>query len=194
MSAAVDAQSCASGYSDSRWASECVACDVPRGRRCHNRSLQRQTFPSTSIRAAGEKGDGLFADAPIVADVTVIEYTGKRVVGERALQRAVAAARASPRGMCYLMRLEGDVWLDARNTRFKAGRINHSCAPNCRTAVFQVPEFAKGRFLRYTARIAVVSSRRLARDEELTIDYNWRSVDGAVHACCCGAKSCRGKF
>ena len=96
--------------------------------------------------------------------------------------------------MCYFMQLSDNVWIDGNGTRGvrKAGRINHCCAPNCATQVFQVPVFEGGVFDRYEPRVGVVALRALAKNEEVTIDYRWRSVDGNRHICRCGAECCSG--
>ena len=187
--------------SQHRRSSECVRCSVSAHNKCHNRALQRQDFPPTSVRDAPGKGKGLFADRAIKSGVVVIEYVGVRINGDM-LQRRLQQHQASG-SMCYFMLLAPNVWIDANigrgNLINKAGRINHCCAPNCVTQVFQVPVFARGarqgqhgRFLRYEPRIAVVATRALQKDEEVTIDYRWRSVDGNRHVCRCGVDSCTG--
>lgn len=145
--------------------------------------------------APNGKGKGLFVDTRVAANEVVIEYDGRRI-GANELQRRLQRHRAHDK-MCYFMQLTDDVWIDGNGTRGvrKAGRINHCCAPNCSTQVFQVPVFERGRqgrFLRYEPRVGVVALRPLAKNEEVTIDYRWRSVDGNRHICRCGADACTG--
>ena len=133
------------------------------------------------------------------ANVVVIEYDGDHI-GNVELQERLQQHRRKNK-MCYFMQLTSDVWIDGNENKTinKAGRINHCCAPNCTTQVFQVPVFKNaerrgehGRFLYYEPRVAVVAKRTLRKNEEVTIDYRWQSVDGNRHVCRCDADCCNG--
>jgi tetratricopeptide (TPR) repeat protein len=114
---------------------------------------------------------GLFAAEDIPARAAIVEYTGERI-GRREAVRRWSASRT------YLLRLDSYWRLDGSVGGSGAELVNHSCAPNCR---FRVAE----------GRAFVVSLRRIAKGEELLVDYAFPAASERV-ACHCGAATCRG--
>jgi SET domain-containing protein len=115
-------------------------------------------------------GWGIFANEEIPARRRVIEYTGERIDQNEVRRR-------SARPHVYHFWLSGKWALDGAIGGSGAEFINHSCAPNL------VARMRGGR-------IWLVSLRRIAKGEELFIDYH---LTGAVPMkCLCGAPECRG--
>jgi SET domain-containing protein len=102
----------------------------------------------------------------------VLEYTGERIDFEEARRRW------SPR-LNYLFTLEDDVLIDGSVGGSGAEYVNHSCAPNLHT------RYLRGHLLYF-------SVRRIARGEELTLDYKYLGGGKQTYPCRCGAPSCRG--
>jgi hypothetical protein len=65
--------------------------------------LQRQNFPSTSVRDAANKGNykGLFVEQVVKSGVVVIEYNGEHI-NEKTLHRRLQTHRVNG-DMCYFM-------------------------------------------------------------------------------------------
>lgn len=65
--------------------------------------------------------------------------------------------------------------------------VNHSCDPNCELIEWEITNEENGEKI-YELWLHTV--RRIAKDEQLTIDYAW-SAEAAI-PCLCGAPNCRG--
>jgi hypothetical protein len=63
----------------------------------------------------------------------------------------------------YFMMLQRDEYIDATKRGGIARFANHSCAPNCYVAKWTVGD---------KVRMGIFASRRIAKDEELTFNYN----------------------
>jgi len=66
-----------------------------------------------------------------------------------------------------------------------AGRVNHSCAPNCRAEEWIVDGYI---------RLWFFTNREISKEEEITFDYmhEFKEVDEAwLKECECGSRSCR---
>jgi SET domain-containing protein len=131
----------------------------------------RHTPFRLEIRQSSIHHRGVFALEPIPAGRKVIEYTGQRI-GRRETKRRGAGR------ITYLFTLD-DYWtLDGAVGGSGAEIINHSCSPCLYTKIF------KGHIL-------YISKRRIARGEELTVDYLFSKKIGRV-PCVCGSRECRG--
>ena len=114
---------------------------------------------------------GVFAAESIPAGRRVIEYTGERIARREALRRW------DPR-RSYLFQVDSYWRVDGAVGGSGAEYINHSCAPNLVTRLIR-------------KRIFYFSKRRIARGEELTVDYKY-DADLPPIPCRCGAPTCRG--
>ncbi|TYZ59388.1 hypothetical protein PybrP1_001606 [[Pythium] brassicae (nom. inval.)] len=83
----------------------------------------------------------------------------------------------------YYLLLEPGVYIDARNKGCFTRFVNHSCEPNCKTEKWTV----KGE-----TRIAVVALRDIGQSEELTFDYQWKSLGSRHIKCLCESANCKG--
>ena len=116
---------------------------------------------------------GVFASHRIPRGRKVIEYTGERV------SFADAKRRWNPR-LNYLFALKDSV-IDGLVGGSGAEYINHCCAPNLKARL------VRGHLLFY-------SVRAIGKDEELTLDYKYRTGKREDNPCACGAPSCRGSI
>ncbi len=64
--------------------------------------------------------------------------------------------------------------------------VNHSCSPNCQLVHYDIED--EGRIV--GAEIWLETTRTIAVDEQLTIDYAWPA--SAAIPCGCGSEDCRG--
>jgi uncharacterized protein len=116
---------------------------------------------------------GIFAAENIPARRRVIEYTGQQIDVQEVWRRRF-------RQHLYIFQINQTCVIDGAIGGSGAEFINHSCQPNLITRI-------KGE------RIFFVSNRRIAKGEELTLDYNIMT-DGEDLPCSCGTKKCRGSI
>lgn len=134
------------------------------------------------VRRSGIHGRGLFASQAIPEGTQVIEYVGPKVTKKQALKiEALRAAREKRGGdgcvYTFILNARHDV--DGRVSWNTARLANHSCNPNCMTNVIR-------------GRIWIIALRDIAKDEELTYDYNYDWVQWWDNPCRCGTKGCPG--
>jgi SET domain-containing protein len=138
------------------------------------------------VRTSRIHGRGVFAATKIRRGAAIIEYKGKRMT----LDAAMEAPDSDPDDPAhtFLFELDDGRVIDA-GVRGNAARwINHSCSPNCVTS-----EDDDGR-------VFIEAKREILPGEELTYDYRL-SIDGrltkkerARYVCRCGAPKCRGSL
>lgn len=114
---------------------------------------------------------GIYADEDIPAGRRVIEYTGQRITLREGWRRRL-------RPQLYLFRCSARRLIDGGIGGSGAEFVNHGCEPNL------VARFDH-------RRVFYRSARRIARGEELLIDYHVRGDIDPI-PCHCGAASCRG--
>jgi SET domain-containing protein len=114
-------------------------------------------------------GQGLFTAQAINKDTRIIRYRGERIAKAESAKRIAA-------GNVYIFTFNGQYDIDGQGLCNTARYINHSCAPNCITAL--------------TPRsIWVLALRDIQAGEELTFNYRY---DTKQHRCHCGASHCCG--
>lgn len=124
------------------------------------------------------RGLGVFAEETIPPRHKVIEYTGEKIhraALEKRLRRIFRRHGWMPR---YIFCLNKNWYVDGQKGGCGAERVNHCCDPNLVTR-------------KINGRIFYFSRRRIARGQELTIDYRYRP-ESARKVCCCGSPKCRG--
>jgi SET domain-containing protein len=135
----------------------------------HARLLERKLV---SLQNSKIHGTGVFANTRIAAGKVLARYEG-RILTEEGAKRELAA------GNPYLLELPDGRVLDGSVGRGPGRFFNHSCAPSARL------EYRDNRPL-------VISSRTIAKGEEITIDYGFDPDDVTRFGCRCGSPECVG--
>ncbi len=135
------------------------------------------------VRKSGIHGRGVFALADIAKGTRLIEYLGERMSHKEADRRYGDMHEGSAHTMLFAA--TEAVVIDATQWGSSARWINHSCAPNCEA-------------IEDEGRVFIETRRTIRAGEELGYDYEL-IVEGRQteklkreHACCCGARRCRG--
>ena len=136
-----------------------------------------------AVRKSGIHGRGVFALTDIPKGARLIEYTGERMSHDEADARYGDAHDGSAHTMLFAV--DNDVVIDATQRGSSARWINHSCAPNCEA-------IEDGGRVYIEARRAIRAGEELAYDYALMVEERHTAELKRVHACCCGARRCRG--
>jgi uncharacterized protein len=145
------------------------------------------TSPLVAARNSKIHGRGVYAIAPIKKGTRVLEYLGDRITHAEADRRY--ARKREDDGHTFLFIASQRTVIDAGRRGNDARFINHSCNPNCETAIIEI----QGR-----NRVFIDAIRDIKAGEELGYDYQltWETTDDpaelALYECRCGAKRCRG--
>ena len=136
-----------------------------------------------AVRKSGIHGRGIFALTDVPKGARLIEYTGERMSHEEADERYGELHEGSAHTM--LLAVDDHVVIDATKRGSSARWINHSCAPNCDAIEDE------GRVYIETRR-AIRAGAELTYDYELIVEERHTAKLKREHACCCGARRCRG--
>ncbi len=121
-------------------------------------------------RAAGGKGRGVFAIAPIPAGTTVAAFGGW-ICDRQELDTLTVQRRT------HSIQIDDDLYMVGPDDAEPADYFNHSCTPN--TGI--------------VGNILVVAMRDIAGGEEICFDYAMcDAADYDEFACACGEAACRG--
>ena len=135
-------------------------------------------------------GNGVFAASDLSADITLIEYRGRRLTHAQA-NRAYGGEVDS--GHTFLFTLNEKYLIDGSVGGNVARWINHSCAPNCQAFVVENSVGDPRR-----DRVVIDTKRAIRKGEELTYDYGIILEERQtpqlkrIWACRCGAPRCTG--
>jgi len=136
-----------------------------------------------ALRRSGIHGRGVFAREFIPAGTRLIEYTGERITEDEGDRRYPWDDSVPYHTL--LFKVDDDLLVDGNVGGNLSRWINHSCEPNCASAIKD-------------GRIYIDSLRDIQAGEELTYDYHFVTRDRHTPAvkrrfpCRCGAASCRG--
>ena len=160
---------------------ECNPETCPAGDKCENQRLQKAEFPILEAVKTQHKGFGVRTKEQIKEGRMISEYVGE-VIDEKELDQRL---KESNKNECnfYYLQLGPDHYVDARNIASLSRFFNHSCDPNCTTEKWSV----NGEI-----RIGILTLRDVSIDEELTFDYQWKTLGSRSTRCFCEAKNCRG--
>jgi SET domain-containing protein len=125
-----------------------------------------------STRNSKIHGIGVFANQLIAAGQVLAHYDG-RILSAKEVKRELAA------GNRYLLELPDGRVMDGSTGNDLGRFFNYSCDPS---AYF---EYREGVPL-------IISSRPIARGEEITIDYGFEPTDVTRFPCTCGKPNCVG--
>jgi len=145
---------------------ECSNCD----NKCSNMGLQRPAeWPPCNVRPTSHCGFGYFAPEQGIPARTVIgPYSGKVYLASQLTKR---------RKQEYILKIDNDLYVDAKEVGYFTRFINHSCLPNCKV---------ERRHKQGLPCAAVVALRDIAPGEELTFNYGVKFFgDAKTVACKC---------
>jgi SET domain-containing protein len=140
-------------------------------------------------RRSAIHGNGVFAAAPLAAEVTLVEYRGRLLTHKQA-DKAYPGADT---GHTFLFILNEKYVIDANVDGNVARWINHSCDPNCRAVM---EEDAGGN--KRLDRVLIETLRPIKEGEELTYDYGISLEERhtprlkKIWGCRCGKPGCIG--
>jgi uncharacterized protein len=125
-----------------------------------------------STRNSKIHGFGVFANKSIGPGQVLARYGGK-ILSSDEIKRELAA------GNRYLLELPDGKVLDGSTSNELGRFFNYSCDPSAH--------------LEYRQEVPVIiSSRAIARDEEITIDYGFEPTEVTRFPCTCGKPNCVG--
>ena len=137
--------------------------------------------PAFRVHRSAIHGRGVFAAIAFSPGDRIGEYRGRRINHAEMLRRF--RARPGEFGHTFFFIVDDDVIIDAGERGNGIRYMNHSCAPNCVTAIEE-------------GRVFVYALRDIAPGEELAYDYLLQPGDPAEalvdYVCACGAANCRG--
>lgn len=134
------------------------------------------------LRRSGIHGLGAFAIRDVPKGTRIIEYKGERISNAEADRRADENGEGDHHTFLFILssRTCVDATFDGNEARF----INHSCAPNCETGIWD-------------SRIWIYALERIPAGAELAYDYmydddaEYTEDDLRYYKCECGASNCR---
>jgi hypothetical protein len=124
-------------------------------------------LPRLVRHRSGISGWGVYAAQAIEEDTRIVEYKGALVSQAEAWRREL---RYLPRQRIWIFTINERWARDAAVGGNIARYINHACHPNCYVDI-----------VGHT--IWILASRRIAKGEELTYDYNTEGVAGIPCRC-----------
>ena len=142
-----------------------------------------RALPRLVRRRSGIHGTGVFTREFIRAGSCIIEYAGERITEAEGDERYPYYADVPYH--TFLFKLDDDLLVDGGCGGNISRWINHSCDPNCESAIED-------------ERIFIYAARDIHPGEELTYDYHFILAERHTPAvkkrypCACGAPSCRG--
>jgi len=139
--------------------------------------------PLFEVRRSRVHGHGVFALRRIRKGTRIIEYLGERISHRIANRRYDDHDENDNHTFLFSVdrALVIDAGVDGNDARF----INHSCQPNCESAIER-------------RRVFIDAIRDITPGEELSYDYQIGRERGdppnvdEIYACRCGSKECRG--
>ena len=143
------------------------------------------------VRRSPIHGSGVFAQRPLAAGESLIEYRGRRLTHAEADERYGDNHHG---GHTFLFTLNEDYVIDGADGGNAARWINHSCEPNCQAFLIESRE-APGTV---ADKVVLEALRDVAEGEELTYDYGivldmrYTEKLKRIWACRCGSPGCTG--
>lgn len=109
-----------------------VECDPDKcaaKQKCQNQQFRRGTSFAFDVKKTESKGWGLFAKDGIPANSFIIEYKGE-VIDDVEFKQRFSRATANIDVNYYFLKLDKNLYIDAKDYGNEARFINHSCDPN----------------------------------------------------------------
>lgn len=136
------------------------------------------------VRSSTVHGRGVFAQRDIHAGERVIQYKGREITWEVALERA--AASGAPHNHTFFFSLSNGNVVDGGDHGNVARYINHSCEPNC-----EAIEEEDGRIFIHAIH-EICAGDELSYSYPLVYDGRHTAAIKRAFACHCGTPSCSG--
>mmetsp|Transcript_40031 Transcript_40031/g.93976 ORF Transcript_40031/g.93976 Transcript_40031/m.93976 type:complete len:1523 (-) Transcript_40031:210-4778(-) len=151
---------------------------------CGNRQIGRRQVAKCRPKREEGKGWGLIAVDGIKMGDLSLEYVGEVISEEEMNSRLNNWHVKRPNDHdFYIMALENNWYIDAKEMGNLSRFINHSCDPNCKL----VPKNVNGYI-----RIGIFALRDIVAGEFLNYDYQFDTKHAESFVCRCGAANCRG--
>lgn len=135
------------------------------------------------VRNSEIHGSGIFAAKDIPVDTPIMEYVGEIIDKEesdrRGLDRMEHAAKTGDAAV-YIFIINDDYDIDGSYEWNIARLINHSCSPNCESAIDE------------DDRIWLSAAEYIPKGAELSFDYGFDLENYPDHPCRCGSDNCIG--
>jgi SET domain-containing protein len=129
-------------------------------------------------------GNGVFAQRDIAAGERIVQYRGREITWDEALDRA--AARGGPHNHTFFFSLANGNVVDGGDGGNAARYINHSCEPNC-----EAMEEDDGTIFIYALH-PIQAGDELSYSYPLIYDGRHTAAVKRSFACRCGAPGCTG--
>lgn len=147
--------------------------------------MWRRGEPSEWIHVedSGIHGSGVFAAKDIPEGTPIVEYLGELIDKDEAERRGLELmenAKQTGDAAVYVFIINDDYDIDGNFDWNVARLINHSCDPNCESAIDE------------DDRIWVSALRDIKKGEELGFDYGFDLDHYLDHPCRCGRNGCVG--
>ncbi|EJW04019.1 hypothetical protein EDEG_01692 [Edhazardia aedis USNM 41457] len=152
----------------------CRECTSLCHTNCSNKAIQNGLYKDTKIMESYTAGFGLFAGEDIDVDTFVIEYTGELVSNQEADRRGFFY---DYKKLSYLFDLTEDLdftTLDATRIGNNARFINHGGENEANL-------IAKPFMVNGMLKMAMYSSRKIRKGEELLFNYNYNNEHKQAH-------------
>eukprot|EP00727_Mastigamoeba_balamuthi_P002319 m51a1_g12084 putative histone-lysine n-methyltransferase setd2 (496) ;mRNA; f:21-1803 len=165
---------------------ECTFGRCPAGQACRNTRMQRHQNAPLGQFLSKKKGWGIFTLIDLYKGQFVIEYVGEIISQAMCEERLKARQMMGSRGIAdhsYMMTLNNDEFIDAREKGNLSRFINHSCNPNCETQKW---------LIRGEDHMGIFAKHFIPAGTELTFDYKFQRFDAEKQPCYCGEPNCSG--
>ncbi|KAL0480983.1 histone-lysine N-methyltransferase [Acrasis kona] len=156
--------------------------DCLSGDKCQNKRItNHQNAAIQCFATSNDRGFGVKTLQNLNPGDFVIEYCGEVISSDMFEKRSKKREKEC---LFYGMRLSVDFVVDATRTGNLARFINHSCDPNCTTAIWTVGQ---------ELRIGIFAIKYIKEGTELTYDYQFETFGRTKQQeCLCGADNCSG--
>ncbi|MDR1529766.1 MAG: SET domain-containing protein-lysine N-methyltransferase [Burkholderiales bacterium] len=144
----------------------------------------KKNTPLCRVRNSPIHGRGVFAAADIAKGTSIIEYKGKRMTWDEALE--LPPSDPDNPAHTFFFELSDGTVINGGINGNAARWINHSCKPNCESYEDE------------DDRVFIQAIKNIKEGDEISYDYKL-SVEGKLtkkerkdYICLCGSKKCRG--
>lgn len=163
---------------------EICGLSISKKNNCKNRQFKNlKPEKNIYIKLTSNKGFGLFAKRDFQLNELICDYIGEIITENEMLTRSLEMENENAEHY-YFFRINSNIIIDATHCGNAARFCNHSCDPNCYTALWTVYG---------EKRIGIFAMKNINVGEELTFYYHYKPTQNKkIHKCLCGAQNCTG--